>query len=102
MDGLYAPTTKVLKAVRRAAMLPTGLEVDSPEELKALRITGQATAIANLLEYLEAKHGRVRSNWPLAVLELDGRLREDSNTLNTDGEPLRPRGDMGHGGRGRR
>ncbi|MFT7168378.1 MAG: putative acylesterase/phospholipase RssA [Paracoccaceae bacterium] len=91
VDGLYPAKAVVLDPVRRSVLLSTGLQLESPEEFEELEITGQATAIANLVEHLEARHGPVRSEWPLEVLELDGLLRDDWNTINTTGKPLRPR-----------
>ena len=91
MDGLYDPKPPLLQCVKRAARLPTGLELSAPDELDDLQVTGQATTIANLIEYLEGTFGRVRSQWPLEVLELDGLLREDWEALNSSGKPQRPR-----------
>lgn len=91
VDGLYDPKPPLLQCVKRAARLPTGLELSAPDELDDLQVTGQATTIANLIEYLEGTFGRVRSQWPLEVLELDGLLREDWEALNSSGKPLRPR-----------
>ncbi|QDV06364.1 Patatin-like phospholipase [Planctomycetes bacterium Poly30] len=102
VDGLYAPTSDLLDAVGRAARLSTGLELASPAELEDLQVTGQATAIANLLEHLESRYGRDRAKWSLEVLELDGRLREDWNAINTSGKPLRPLGETDRSGRRKR
>jgi predicted acylesterase/phospholipase RssA len=92
VDGLYAPKSGLAQCVKRASRLPTGLEMSAPDELDDLQVTGQATAIATLVEYLEGTHGRVRAKWPLEVLELDGFLREDWEALNSTAKPLRPRG----------
>ncbi len=92
VDGLYDPKPSLLQCIKRASRLPTGLELSAPDELDDLQVTGQATAIANLIEFLEGTHGRVRSKWPLEVLELDGLLREDWEAINAGGKPLRPRG----------
>lgn len=92
VDGLYAPEAKLVQCVKRASRLPTGLELSAPDELDDLQVTGQATVIANLIEFLEGTFGRVRSKWPLNALELDGLLREDWESINTSGKPLRPRG----------
>ena len=76
-----------------------GLQLDSPDELEDLQVTGQATVIANLLEHLEARYGRDRSKWSLEVLELDGLLREDWNSITSSGRPLRPHGERDTSGR---
>ena len=91
VDGLYAPEPKLVQCAKRASRLPRGLELGAPDELDDLQVTGQATAIANLVEYLEGTFGRVRSKWPLEVLELDGLLREDWEAINATGKPQRPR-----------
>lgn len=90
IDGLYTPSESLVKAAGRASILPTSLELASPEELDDLQRTGQGSAIAKIMESLELQFGLHRGVWPAELRAMDVKLKADWDTLNTAERALRP------------
>ncbi len=89
VESLCAPGETLVSSARRAAALPLSMEIRSAAELDDLLMTGQATAITKLVEFLELNCGTVRSSWPAKLVELDALLHRDWDELIATGRPLR-------------